>query len=490
MRYRIAIGGIHIESSTFTPYISNQADFLIRRGSELLSFYPFLASFSDSVEFIPLVNARALPGGVVSAQFYNEWRSEFLELLAAANSQSAIDGVLFDIHGAMSVEGCADAEGELAEALRAIIGEKPLIATTMDLHGNVSDKLFAASDLLTCYRTAPHIDVQATKLRALTHMIAALDAKLPIIRAKVDIPILLSGEKTSTEVQPGKGLYQEIDKICQLESIIDTAIWMGFPWADQARCHAAVVVSGTDQIVVKQQAVQLAQKFWALRDQFAFVGPTADSETAIEAALNAPVKPFFISDTGDNPGAGGAGDMNLLLKRFLARNRNKKIVKKILFASIFDAETIVKLYQCRLADSLTIQLGGKIDQSFGGAVSVGVSIEHFFNDAVAGRCALVRCDNIYIIVTENRYQYGSKQAFQKAGVKAFSDFDIIIVKMGYLEPDLSVAAKGWVMALTAGAVNQDIVNLKYNNLKRPLYSFDVDFEPNLAVKWHIRNINK
>lgn len=31
-----------------------------------------------------------------------------------------------------------------------------------------------------------------------------------------------------------------------------------------------------------------------------------------------------------------------------------------------------------------------------------------------------------------------------------------MVKMGYLEPDLSAAAKGWVMALTPGAVDQDL----------------------------------
>ncbi len=489
MRYRIAIGGIHIESSTFTPYLSGHADFRIRRGDQLLSFYPFLELFSDSVEFIPLVNARALPGGVVSRQYYDTWRSEFFELLQDAISQAPIDGLLFDIHGAMSVEDCVDAEGELAEELRALIGDKPLIATTMDLHGNVSDKLFAASDLLTCYRTAPHIDVQETKQRALEHLIVAIEGRQPIIRAKVDIPILLSGEKTSTEVQPGKGLYRSINSICQLYGIIDAAIWMGFPWADQARCHAAIVVTGTDQAAVKQQALKLAQKFWSLRDQFSFVGPTADSEIAVEQALQAPIKPFFISDTGDNPGAGGAGDMNLLLKDFLALNRNKPIAKKILFASIFDTETVERLYQCQINEKVTIQLGGKIDQSFGGAATLKVSIEHFFTDDVAGKCALVKHDNLYVIVTENRYQYGSKQAFQTAGIAAFDDFDIIVVKMGYLEPDLSAVAKGWVMALTPGAVNQDIVNVKYNHLKRPLYPFDVDFDPALAVKWHVRNFS-
>ncbi len=482
MRFRIAIGGIHIESSTFTPYLSGDADFTIRRGAELLAFYPFLEQFDDKVEFVPLVNARALLGGVVGRQFYDTWHKEFFELLQGAIEQAPIDGILFDIHGAMSVEGSVDAEGELAEALRAFIGERPFIATTMDLHGNVSDKLFANSDLLTCYRTAPHIDVQETKLRALTNLVSCLEDKRPIVRAKVDIPILLSGEMTSTEVQPGRGLYRLIDDICQHAGVFDASIWMGFPWADQARCHAAVVVCGTDQPVVEQQAKQLAEKFWTLRDQFAFVGPTADSETAISEALQSTVKPFFISDTGDNPGAGGAGDMNLLLKAFVTQ----KIAKKVLFASLFDGETIQLLYRHQVGDALTIQLGGKVDRSFGGPLTVDITIERFFADEVAGKCALVSCANIYIIVTENRFQYGSKRAFQQAGVNSFADFDIIVVKMGYLEPDLSAAAKGWVMALTPGAVNQDIVNVTYQHLKQPLYPFDNNFDANLAVNCRIR----
>ena len=37
---RIAVAGIHIESSTFTPYISTADDFIVTRGEELMDrFY-------------------------------------------------------------------------------------------------------------------------------------------------------------------------------------------------------------------------------------------------------------------------------------------------------------------------------------------------------------------------------------------------------------------------------------------------------------------
>jgi microcystin degradation protein MlrC len=82
-----------------------------------------------------------------------------------------------------------------------------------------------------------------------------------------------------------------------------------------------------------------------------------------------------------------------------------------------------------------------------------------------------------------RRQFGSNSYFENAGVKAFSDYDIIVVKMGYLEPDLSQAQKGWVMALPPGAVDQNLTELPYKKRRRPLYPFEgADFDPQLSVQ--------
>ncbi len=480
MKQRIAIGGIHIESSTFTPYISGIDDFRILRGQALLDAYPFLDENCE-VEYIPLISARALPGGVVSRAFYEQWRNQFFDLLAEACAKAPLDGVLFDIHGAMSVQGMTDAEGALAQQLRAFLGAEVLISTTMDLHGNVSDDLFAASDLITCYRTAPHIDVLQTKRRALNNLIACLNDARPLLRAKVEVPILLPGEKTSTEVEPGRGLYAMIDDVCRDAEIVDAAIWMGFPWADQARCRATVVATGRNRNKVEMAALNLANHFWAQRAAFRFVGPTASAALAIEEALDSTERPFFISDTGDNPGAGGAGDMVVLLKQFLAAPARARESKKILFASIYDGATVEQLYACDIGQSLAVELGGKVDPAFGGPLKCTATVVRLFGAAAAGRCALLRIDDIDVIVTERRFQYGRLQAFVEAGLADFDDYDIIVVKMGYLEPELSAAAKGWSMALTPGAVNQDIVNIDYKYLKRPLYPFDDDFNPELNV---------
>ena len=129
MRHRIAIGGIHIESSTFSPHRSGPADFTVVRGDELLARHHDLPG---DVDWLPLVHARALPGGAVERDFYESVKAELLERLRAT---LPLDGVFLDIHGAMSVVGMTDAEGDLTSAVRDIVGPEALISAARLEHG-------------------------------------------------------------------------------------------------------------------------------------------------------------------------------------------------------------------------------------------------------------------------------------------------------------------------------------------------------------------
>lgn len=480
MSYRIAIGGIHIESTTFTSYRSKEEDFRLYRGEDLLHRYPFLGNYSE-IEFYPTISARAIPGGTVSKNFFDKWKSEFLQELLRLHNLEPLDGVLLDIHGAMSVEDSMDPEGDIAEEIKNVLGSDIVVSATMDLHGNVSDKLFENCEALTCYRTAPHIDVLETKERALQNLITILKSDIPIYRVKVDVPILLPGEKTSTEVEPGKTLYSKLQPICENKEIIDASIWMGFPWADQQRCHSALVFSGFDKEKLINEALFLAEYYWDIRNDFVFVGPTASLKDSINLATSSTLKPFFISDTGDNPGAGGAGDLNGVLRQFVKLDSSKKV----LIASIYDPESTRVSYQHAYKEEVQFSLGGKADPSYGKPLELNCTIKNFFDNEIAGKSVMLTHKNIDIIVTENRYQYGTNDAFVNAGVTDINLYDIVVVKMGYLEPDLKANAKDWVMALTRGAVNQDIVNIKYKNLQRPLFPFS-DFEWKPEVKLQIK----
>ena len=61
--------------------------------------------------------------------------------------------------------------------------------------------------------------------------------------------------------------------------------------------------------------------------------------------------------------------------------------------------------------------------------------------------------------------------------------DIVVVKIGYLVPELYDMRKGWVMALTPGGVDQDLERLGYKHIKRPMFPLDEDMEnPDLSAR--------
>src|SRR6185295_13115107 len=140
--YRIGIGGIAIESSTFSPLPSSQEDFTILRGEELLVRYPFMPGWSfrgrSDIMWLPCLQAKAIPGGPVVRHSYEEMKRELLDRIRAA---LPLDGFYLDIHGAMNVLGMDDAEADLAAAIRDLVGPGCLISAGMDLHGNVSARL-------------------------------------------------------------------------------------------------------------------------------------------------------------------------------------------------------------------------------------------------------------------------------------------------------------------------------------------------------------
>ena len=131
---RIAIAGLGIESSTFSPAQTHEEAFHARVGDTILTSYPFLKP--DSADFkrarwFPVLIGRALPGGIVTREAYESLATQIVDGL---KKDLPYDGLFFDIHGAMSVVGLDDPEGDLIERIRAVVGYETIISTSMDLH--------------------------------------------------------------------------------------------------------------------------------------------------------------------------------------------------------------------------------------------------------------------------------------------------------------------------------------------------------------------
>ena len=482
---RIAIAGLAIESSTFSPAKTVESDFKARIDEDVFSFYPFLekdSTLRNKVNWIPTLRGHALPGGIVTKETYESLVNKTLEKL---EKNLPYDGLFFDIHGAMSVEGIDDPEGDFIKKVRQVVGYDTVISTSMDLHGNVSYNLAKETDLITCYRMAPHEDAIESKRRAVTNLIERLEngKGKPLYKSRIEVPILLPGEKTSTRVEPAKSLYAKVDPETKKEGVLDAAIWVGYPWADEPRNHAVIMVTGDSKEQVKKSSEYLAKSFWNVKDEFEFIAPVGNLSESVDLAIETKTKPFIISDMGDNPTAGGAGDVTWTLDRLLKRKEFKKSDgPSLIYASIPGPKLVEKAKKFKVGDYIEGYVGAEVDSRYSPPIFLKGYIRSIKTGDVNAKTEIVvQSGSIFTIVTEKRKPYHYIKDFTDLGLNPFVT-DVIVVKIGYLVPELYNINKGWIMALTPGGVDQNIERLDYKRIKRPMFPLDeFDSEPNLSA---------
>lgn len=472
---RLAIAGIHIESSTFSPLRTSARDFLSTRGQEMLDRYPFLLTpgFAD-ISPVPLAHFRAIPGGQVRRSCYESMKQEILDRLTDAGR---IDAFYFDIHGAMAVEGLDDAEADLLSALRARLGPNLPVTCSSDLHGNITDALVRNIDLITTYRTAPHTDWMETRERAVRLLLGWLRDKGRIVRARVGIPVLVSGEMSSTEAEPGRGLYAPLPQESARPGILDASLWVGYAWADQARSMASVVVTGTDETAVASLATEIATRYWQARGDFRFGSPSGTARNCIDSALALGHPAVFLSDAGDNPTAGAAGDVTHTLEALVTHPAlDGHGPATAIFASIPDPAAAGACQKAGIGTRVSLRLGGKLDPIHGRELEVsGRVLALSDHDSVAGLQAVVRVGGVHVIITHHRKPFHKRQDFLLLGLDPLLH-TLTVVKIGYLEPELKAMAHHHFLVLSPGAVPPNVEAIPYRNVIRPLFPLDRNFD--------------
>src|SRR4030095_7094232 len=84
----------------------------------------------------------------------------FLETIRAALAAAgALDAVYIANHGAMLATNDEDPDGSVIALVRELVGPDTRIVVTLDLHGNISERMVSNCDLIVGYRTNPHVDM-------------------------------------------------------------------------------------------------------------------------------------------------------------------------------------------------------------------------------------------------------------------------------------------------------------------------------------------
>ena len=309
---------------------------------------------------------------------------------------------------------------------------------------------------------APHEDALESKKRAVDNLLDRIETGKgkPQYKAWVPVPILLPGEKTSTRIEPGKSLYAKIEPETEKEGILDAAIWIGYAWADEPRNHAVVMVTGDDKENVTSSAEYLAKSFWEVRHEFDFVAPTTSFEECLKLAFASNEHPYIISDMGDNPTAGGAGDVTWTLQEILKRPEFKNINgTSLIYASIPGPDFITQAVELGVDKKIKGFVGAQVDDRFAPPVELSGTIKAIVHgDRHAETEVVVQVGSVQVIVTKKRKPYHYEKDFINLGLNP-RETDILVVKIGYLVPELYNMRGDWTMALTPGGVDQELQRL-------------------------------
>ncbi|NYT31449.1 M81 family metallopeptidase [Rhizobium sp. WYCCWR 11128] len=476
---RIAVGGIHIECSTYNPVLNEEKDFRVLRGEALLDA-PYFAFLRDyDAEFLPTIHARAIAGGPVSRATYEAFKGEFLERL---KPMLPLDGLYLAMHGAMYVEGMEDAEGDWISAARALVGEDCTVSASYDLHGNVTQRIIDALDIYSTYRTAPHIDVEETMRRSVSMLVKSLKTGERPVVLWAPIPVVLPGERTSTVDEPAKSLYDLLPGIDAIDGVWDASLMVGYVWADEPRATAAAIMTGTDRAVLEREAKRLARAYWDAREDFVFGCETGSLEECVERAIASPTAPVVLAESGDNPTGGGVGDRADVLAELIARDATG-----VVFAGMADKAATEACYAAGIGAELELSVGASLDTKGSKPVIARFAVK-FLHDTSdpSDRQAVVSVSGIDLVLSAKRRPYHNIADFTRLGLDPHQA-KIIVVKSGYLSPELAPIANPNLMALSTGVVDQFVERLPRLRKQHPTYPFDKDFafEPQvfLSARW-------
>ncbi|QIO45884.1 M81 family metallopeptidase [Rhizobium leguminosarum bv. trifolii] len=464
---RIAVGGIHTECSTYNPVLNEEKDFRVLRGEALLAA-PYFAFLRDyDAEFLPTIHARAIAGGPVSRATYEAFKGEFLERL---KPMLPLDGLYLAMHGAVYVEGMEDAEGDWIGAARALVGEDCTVSASYDLHGNVTQRIIDALDIYSTYRTAPHIDVEETMRRSVSMLVKSLKTGERPTLLWAPIPVVLPGERTSTVDEPAKSLYELLPGIDAIDGVWDASLMVGYVWADEPRATAAAIMTGTDGAVLEREAKRLAKAYWDAREDFVFGCETGSLEECVERAIASPTAPVVLAESGDNPTGGGVGDRADVLAELIARDATG-----VVFAGIADKAATEACYAAGIGAELELSVGASLDTKGSKPVIARFTVKflHETGDA-ADRQAVVSTGGIDLVLSAKRRPYHNIVDFTRLGLDPHQA-SIIVVKSGYLSPELAPLANPNLMALSTGVVDQFVERLPRLRKQHPTYPFDRDF---------------
>ncbi|CAE7676753.1 mlrC, partial [Symbiodinium microadriaticum] len=326
------------------------------------------------------VDATANPSGKVVDDVFDRIAGY---ILSAAAHESGIDGVILHLHGAMVCVSHEDAEGELLTRLREVIGPEIPVIITLDLHGNVSERMVQHADCLVAVRTYPHVDFYERGLQAGHLLQRCMTGEVKPHTVLCKVPVIGGCDGGRTQKGPMVELLGRADEIERRNLALVVSICAGFTAADVHDIGPSITLtidvkdSGSTEdrsaAIARAQCIanSLGEYIWETKEYSSLDILTVEDAVALAVATeNDPANPpmalpgtaLVMADVSDNPGSGHHGDTTALLRALI----NANLRHPVAFFAIFDPEAVRHGEAIGVGREGTITLGGRLAPHLGG----------------------------------------------------------------------------------------------------------------------------
>jgi len=485
---RVAVGGIMQETNTFCAVAATLRDFApyVRRGDAILSTYKqtrtpmggFLdAGRTEDFTPVPTFFAKAVSSGLTERRTFEALVDDLVQAVRVA---TPVDGVLLALHGAMVADGTPDADGEIAERIREVVGPEVPIAVELDLHANISKRLVDNVNILTGYDTYPHIDIYDRAVEAGTLLARTFQGHIRPTLARSAVPLLLVPQMQQTSRPPMATLMEEAHRLEASAGMLAVTVAGGFCYADVPHAGVCIVaMSDGNRAHAEDIARQIAQQAWAQREAFAVHNLSVTEGVA--RAVRAKSGPVIVADVGDNIGGGGPGDGTVLFRQLMAEDAQGAVI------AIADAEAVAAAVEAGVGGTMRTTVGGKVDDRHGAPVTVSgivraitdgryVNTGSYMTGAVVemGRSAVVQVGGIELLLTERKSSPFDLEQLRSVGIDP-TQRQIIVVKAAIAwRAAYEPIATEIIEVDTPGVTSTDLSTFTYTRLRRPIYPLDPD----------------
>lgn len=478
---KVLMGSFTLESNEHVGGLTELDSFNLKFGEDLVSEMYIGDIFRENgIEIIPSLFADGHSAKVLSKEGYKYIHDKFIR--SVKENIDDLDGIYLFLHGASKVEALPEGSGErqLLRDIRKITGPYLPIAVVMDPHGNLTEEYVSNMTIARSYRESPHTDIEETYRIVAELFVDLLKNKKSLEPQYRKLPFVLGGEKSVSTDEPMLSINKKLDEIEEDYRILSASFHVGYLRHDNYAAGSGLIVVPSDNRYIDYANEILDEMYeYCINkyDEFHYHGNALDVKDAVTKSIEEDYQHIVVTDSGDNVTSGGTGENTYLLKKYL--NLEDYNDKKILFAAITDNVLFNTVKKIQTKDYFEIELGtgedylkeklklevkiinrGILQQTFGDTDNYGKTIT-----------LKVKDKPIDIVLISESISFADNHQFEAANIN-LHEYNLVVVKQGYIFPDLKDYCDYSIMALTDGATNQKTEKIVFKQIMRPMMPFD------------------